>query len=82
MASKQLTPEERAKRGKKLILYGMFALIVVTFLAVWLTLYVITAPLGAEWVGIALKTALIVSAIALVAAVIVWFVYTKLILKE
>ncbi len=82
MPAKDLTPGERAKRGKRLVLYGMFALVVVTFVAVYVTLYIITAPLGSEFTGIALRTALIVGAIALVASVIGWFVYTRVLLKE
>jgi uncharacterized membrane protein YdbT with pleckstrin-like domain len=79
---KELSLEERAKRGKRLVFYGMFSLVVVTFVSVFVTLWVITAPLGPEFSGLALKTALIVTAIALVASVIVWFIYTKLILKQ
>ena len=78
---KELAPEERAKRGKRLLIYGMFALVVVTFVSVFLTLWLITAG-GAIIPGLALKTALIVTAIALVACVIMWFIYTKLILKQ
>jgi hypothetical protein len=81
MSDKELSPEERAVRGKRLLLYGMFALVVVTFVSVFLTMFLITAPLlgGA---GYALQTALIVSVIALVACLIVWFVYTRFVLKH
>jgi len=45
-----------------------------------LTLYLLLAPLGAT--GVAIQTTLIVGAIAIVACVIIWFIYTKLILKQ
>ena len=80
MSGKDLSPEEQAARGKRLLIYGMFALVVVTMLALFLTLYLYLGPLGAQ--DVAWKTTLIVGAIAIVACVIVWFVYTKLILKD
>ncbi len=79
MAKEELSPEERAERGKRLLIYGMFSLLVVTFVAVFLSMYLITAPLAG--IGPALTTALIVTGIGLVASVIVWFIYTKVILK-
>jgi hypothetical protein len=81
MTQKDLAPEERAKRGKRLLLYGMFALVVVTFLSVFLALFLVTGPLTGG-AGVALRVALIVAAITLVACVIVWYIYVKLILKE
>jgi hypothetical protein len=80
MTAKNLTPTDRAQRGKRLLIYGMFSLVVVTVVAVFLTLWLLTAPLGLT--SIAVKTTLIVGIIAIVACVIEWFVYTKLILKE
>ena len=80
MARKDLSPEERSARGKRLLLYGMFSVVVVTVVAVLLVLYLLMAPLGQT--SVAIKYTLIVGAIAIVACVIVWFVYTKLILKE
>lgn len=81
MSDKEMLPEERASRGKRLLLYGMFSLVVVTFVAVFLSLYLITGPLTGS-AATAFQTALIISVIALVACVIVWFVYVKLVLKE
>jgi hypothetical protein len=80
--SKELPPEERAQRGKRLLLYGIVSLVVVTIVSVFVTLWVITAPLGSEFSGIPVRVTLIIGAITIVASVIVWFVYTKLILKE
>ena len=80
MSKEELSPEERAARGKRLLIYGIFSLLVVTFVSVFLSMYLITAPLAG--IGPALTTALIVTGIGLVASVIVWFVYTKAILKE
>lgn len=80
--SEEPSPEERAKRGKRLLLYGMFSLVIVTVVAVFVTLWLITAPLGSEFTGMPVRVTLIVGAIAVVASVIVWFTYTKLILKE
>ena len=80
--SKELSPEERAQRGKRLLLYGIVSLVVVTIVSVFVTLWVITAPLGSEFSGVPVQVTLIIGAITIVASVIVWFVYTKLILKE
>ena len=80
MSQKDLSPEEQAARGKRLLIYGMFSLVVVTMVTVFLVLYLYLGPLGQT--GTAIIAALIVGAIAIVASVIVWFVYTKLILKE
>ena len=80
MSGKDLSPEEQATRGKRLLLYGMFSLVVVTMVAMFLVLYLYLGPLGA--VDVAVYATLIVGAIAIVACVIVWFIYTKLILKE
>jgi uncharacterized membrane protein YdbT with pleckstrin-like domain len=81
MSEKQLSPQERAQRGKRLLLYGMFALVIVTFLSVFLTVYLLTGALTGG-AGVAFQSSLVVTAIAIVACVIVWFVYTKAILKE
>ena len=80
MSQKDLSPEEQAARGKRLLIYGMFSLVVVTVVALFLTLYLLLGPVDAQ--DVALKATLIVGAITIVACVIVWFVYTKLILKE
>jgi hypothetical protein len=74
--------EERAKRGKRLLMYGIFSLVLVTIIATFVTLWVITAPLGGDFASIPIKVTLIVGLISIVASVIVWFVYTKVILKE
>ena len=81
MSKEQLSPEERAARGKRLLIYGMFSLVIVTFVTVFLVVYLITAPLTGG-PGAGLQSALIVSVVTIVACVIVWFIYTKLILKE
>jgi uncharacterized membrane protein YdbT with pleckstrin-like domain len=81
MAEKTLSLAERSARGKKLLMYGMFSLVVVTFVAVFLTVYLLTAPVTGG-AGVAFQVSLIVTAIALVASVVVWFVYTKAVLKE
>lgn len=80
MSGKDLSPEERAARGKRLLIYGMFSLVVVTVVSLFLVLWLWLAPLGLT--GIAVQTTLIVGAIAIVACIVVWFIYTKLILKE
>jgi len=80
MSANDLSPEERATRGKRLLIYGMFSLVVVTIVAMFLILYLYLGPLGA--VDVAIKATLIVGAVAIVACIIVWFIYTKLILKE
>ncbi len=80
MFGKDLSPEEQAARGKRLLIYGMFSLVIVTMLTLFLVLYLWLAPLGAQ--DIAIKAALVVGGVAIVACVIIWFIYTKLILKE
>ncbi len=79
MSKKDLAPEERAVRGKRLLIYGMFSVVVVTIVALFLTLYLMLAPLDAT--GVAIKATLIVAGIAIVACIIIWFLYTKLILR-
>lgn len=78
--SKDLSAEERTARGKRLLIYGMFALVLVTVVSLFLVLYLLLAPLGLA--NIAIQTTLIMGAIAIVACVIVWYIYTKVILKE
>jgi len=80
MSDKELTPAERAARGKRLLIYGMFALVLVTVVALILVLWLLLAPLGYQ--NIAIQTTLIVGAVSIVACVVVWFVYTKVVLKE
>ncbi|MGD9048722.1 MAG: hypothetical protein PVF77_11775 [Anaerolineae bacterium] len=80
MSEKDLSPEERATHGKRLLLYGMFSLVVVTVVSLFLVLWLWLAPLGLT--SIAIQTTLIIGAITIIACVIVWFAYTKLILKE
>jgi hypothetical protein len=77
---KDLSPEERAARGKRLLIYGMFSLVVVTVVSLFLVLWLLLAPLG--FTNVVIQATLIIGAIAIVACVIVWFIYTKLILKE
>ena len=80
MSQKDLSPEEQAARGKRLLVYGMFSLVIVTMVALFLVLFLLLGPIGQT--SIAIQATLIVGAITIVACVIVWFVYTKLILKE
>jgi hypothetical protein len=86
--SQELSPEERAKRGKRLVRYGIFSLILITFVATFLTLALIMRMIDPTFFGaneivrLALVPSLIVTAIAIVASIIGWFVYTKVILKE
>ena len=80
MSKQELSPEERAARGKRLLIYGMFALVLVTVVTLFLVLWFWLAPLG--FTNIAIQTTLIVGIVAIVACVIVWFFYTKVILKE
>lgn len=80
MSKQELSPEERAARGKRLLIYGMFALVLVTVVTLFLVLWLWLAPLG--FTNIAIQTTLIVGVVAIVACVIVWFIYTKVILKE
>lgn len=72
--------QEQNKRGKKLLIYGMFALVLVTLIAVFVTTWLVMAPMGMT--GDSIRITLIVGVIAVVACVIAWFVYTKVILKE
>jgi hypothetical protein len=80
VSKQELSPEERAARGKRLLIYGMFALVLVTVVTLFLVLWFWLAPLG--FTNIAIQTTLIVGVVAIVACVIVWFIYTKVILKE
>jgi len=80
MSENEVSAEERAARGKRLLIYGMFALVLVTVVSVLLVTYMLLAPLG--YTNVAIQTTLIIGAITIVACVIVWFIYTKVILKE
>ena len=80
MTAKDLSPEERATRGKRLLLYGMFSVVLVTIVALFLISWLILAPW--DQTGAAVQITLMVGAVSVVACVIVWFIYTKLILKE
>ena len=71
---------DAAAAGKRLLIYGMFSLVVVTVVAVFLSLWLVMAPLN--MVGVAIRTTVIIAVIAIIACVIVWFVYTKVFLKE
>ncbi len=82
MPAKNLSAEERAKRGKRLLLYGILTLVLVTIIAVFVSTWVIVAPLGSEFTSLPIKLTVIIGIIAVIASVIVWFVYTKVILKE
>jgi len=81
MSQQELTSQEKAARGKRLLIYGMFSLVVVTVVAVFMVVWLLTAPLTGS-ASVALQTALIIGVIATVACIIVWFIYTKAILKE
>jgi hypothetical protein len=76
----QMSLEQRAERGKRLLIYGMFSVVVVTIVAVFLTTWLIMAPVGMT--GQAVQVTIIVGVIAIVTSLFVWFVYTKGILKE
>ena len=80
MSDKELTREQAAVRGKRLLMYGMFALVLVTVVTLFLLLWFWLAPVGYQ--NVAIQTTLIVGAVAIVACVVVWFVYTKVVLKE
>lgn len=80
MSKQDLSPEERAARGKRLLFYGMFSLVLVTVVSLFLVLWLWLAPVGLT--NIAINTTLLIGAITIIACAIVWFVYTKLILKE
>lgn len=82
------TDPERARRGKNLILYGMFSLVLITFLSSFLVLAVIMKRIdptffdGGAIARMALVPSLIVTGIAIAACIAGWIVYTKVILKE
>jgi uncharacterized membrane-anchored protein len=78
---KMAASDERTQRGKKLLVYGMFSLVAVTFVSVLLTVWMFSRYIPGG-LATAFQTALIVSVIGAVACVIVWFVYTKAVLKE
>lgn len=80
MSEQELSSEERNARGKRLLIYGMFALVLVTAVTLFLVLWLWLAPLGLT--SAVIQITLIVTVVAIIACVIVWFVYTKLILKE
>jgi hypothetical protein len=58
----------------------MFSLFVVTVVAVFVTVWLIAAPIGRT--DIAVQSTLIVGAITLVASVVVWFLYTRVLHQD
>lgn len=80
MPTEELSPQERGQRGKRLLLYGMFAIVLIPTVALFLLLWLWLAPVG--FTNVAIRTTLIVAAVAIITCVIIWFVYTKAILKE
>ena len=80
MSSKDLSPEERAARGKRLLIYGMFTVVLVFTVLIFLLTWLLLAPFGFSSQAITITLVFAVGAI--VACVIIWFIYTKLILKE
>ena len=72
--------EEQTAAGKRLLIYGMFSLCLVTVVAVFVSLWLVMAPL--DMIDVVIRTTVIIGVIAVVACVIVWFIYTKVILKE
>jgi hypothetical protein len=80
--------KDSVQSRKRLVMFGMFSLVLVTFVATFLTLAVIMRTIdpafygGSGIVNMALVPSLIVTAIAAVVCVIGWFVYTQVILKE
>ena len=80
MTDKDTAPQDTGG-GKRLLLYGMFALVVVTMVSIFLVVWLLTAPLTGN-MSVALQSTLIIGVITIIACVIAWFVYTKLILKE
>jgi hypothetical protein len=80
MSEKDVSAQDRSEGGKRFLVYGMFAFIIAILVAVFMSLYLALAPLDA--VGVAIRTTLIVGVIAVIAAVVLYFVYTKVVLKE
>ncbi len=80
MSNADVSPEERAARGKRLLIYGMFTLVLVSVVLVFMLTWLFMAPLGLT--SQAITITLIIAVIAIIACVIIWFIYTKLILKE
>jgi uncharacterized membrane protein YdbT with pleckstrin-like domain len=84
----EMGEKDSVRSRKRLIMFGMFSLVLVTFVATFLTLAVIMRTIDPAFYGgsgiiqMALVPSLIVTAIAVVVCVIGWFVYTKVLLKE
>ena len=77
-----MSNDDRIKAGKRMLLYGMFALVLVTIIATFVTMWVVAAPAGSGLQNDAITVTLIVGLVVIVACAIIWFVYTKAILKE
>ncbi len=83
-----MSEKKSPQSAKRLVLYGMFSLVLVTFVSSFFGLAVIMRMIDPDFFGtsgivrLALVPSLIVTAIAIVACVIGWFVYTKAILKD
>jgi hypothetical protein len=80
MSNTDVSPEERAARGKRLLIYGMFTVVVVFVVLVFMLTWLFLAPLGLT--SQAITITLVFAVVAVIACVIIWFIYTKLIAKE
>jgi len=77
MSKQEASPEERAKRGKRLLIFGLFSVVVVTIVTVFLVTWLYLSPLGEA--AIAIKSTAIAGGVAIVGAIIVWLVYSRVI---
>jgi len=80
MAVKKAEMQDRAARGKRLLRYGLYVVVLVAFAVAFGVSWVALAPLGK--VGLVILYAVLAAVGAAILAVIVWYIYVKFILKE
>ena len=78
---KKVARDDTATRKKRLVLYGLAVVVAIAFVLSLIITWLVLMPLGGEHIGkVILYTALTTVATA-VLCVIVWFLYTKLLLR-
>jgi hypothetical protein len=72
--------QDRASRGKRLVKYGMFVIVLMAFVITFAISWIVLAPLGK--IGPVILYSVLAAIGAAILCVIAWFGYVKLVLKE
>lgn len=81
MPEKKVAREDPVMRKKRLLMYGLVVVVAVAFALSLIISWIVLMPFGNYLGNVILYTVLSTLGAAIL-CVIVWFIYTKLILKE